>query len=233
MCSEQREEAIDDELSSRVDVVAFGCFGCEAIEIAPEFWALEFLGEIRDGQAAGHSFRSVWSEGVDHVMGRGAEAGEAKPEVKEVATFGPLVERTYLRREKLRCRESLNVCCSGEPARFHDERHAFLWPRRRAFERVDLDLDFHCSVARFEWRAESDFRVSGDLVVHLHAEPFADSSQGGHEFSDAAVAAPNVIEVLAVSHGRGDPELMEACSAPKDEFVAEVVVVGDLDDEPR
>ena len=57
-------------------------------------------------------------------------------------------------------------------------------------------------------------------------------SERGDEFPDAAFAASDVVEVLAVSQGWRDPELVEACSAAKDEFGAEVVVVGDLDDQP-
>ena len=79
LCSEQREELIDDELPGRVNVVALGRVGCEAIEIATEFHALKFLREVGDCHAAGDSFGSIWSEGFDQVMGRGPQAGAAKP----------------------------------------------------------------------------------------------------------------------------------------------------------
>ena len=65
----------------------------------------------------------------------------------------------------------------------------------------------------------------------LEAETITNIGKRAEDRADRSFAAPDLVEVFAVSERRWQPQLVEAGAAAHDEFVAEQGMAGDLDHE--
>src|SRR5690606_23651898 len=90
----------------------------------------------------------------------------------------------------------------------------------------------HRPCAGFERCSQEDLGVAADLGPNVHAQPLADRRHRTREVTDASAAAPDVVEVLAVTGQAGVVELVQTGATSEDQLVTEVGVLRYLDDEP-
>ena len=90
-----------------------------------------------------------------------------------------------------------------------------------------LNLDPHPAALSRDC-AEVHLRVGRHLSTHLEPKPVPQIGQRCRQVPDPSSAGPDIVEVLAVAAGGLDAQLVKASTAPEDQFLSEVRVVGDL-----